>query len=404
MSNVIKHIKTIIPVLCSLYFFSLVLSFVPLTLSAEPKIKPLKILIIETYFPPVSSTAVLNQITGLVQAGHTVHIYAKKKGPLEWAHADVAKYKLMNFATFKTLPKNLDSYDIIYCMFGYRGKEFIDALRHRTLRHAKVITCFRGADISEYIKKNPQGCYRKLFAKGDLFLPVCHYFKKKLTKLGCMSEKIIVHPSAIDCSFFAYKKRALVPDQPIKIVSVSRLTKKKGLSDSIHAVASLLKKYPNIEYTIVGFGDLHKKLEQLIINLGAQNNIKLVGRLSQEEVVALLDVSHIFVLPSMTDKDGDQEGIPNSLKEAMSMGLPVVSTYHAGIPELIKNNISGLLVPEQDPKALSEKIEYLITHPEQWEALCGEARKTIEKKYERNAVNKKLITLFYSLIKQNKKA
>jgi colanic acid/amylovoran biosynthesis glycosyltransferase len=362
--------------------------------------KPLKILIIETYFPPVSSTAVLNQITGLIDQGHTVHIYSKYRGPLEWAHTDIHKYNLMSSVTFEHLPKNLDSYDIIYCMFGYRGKDLVDALRRKPLRHAKLITCFRGADITKYVQRNPRYYYRRLFIKGDLFLPVCHYFVSKLTKLGCKPQKIKVHPSAIDCSLFAYKERQLEPEKPIKLVSVSRLIKKKGLEYSIRAVAELVKKYPKIQYTIVGFGTLQQELEQLIRSLELSNHVKLVGRLSQEEIADLLGTSHIFVLPSVTDKNGDQEGIPNSLKEAMAVGLPVVSTRHAGIPELVRDGYSGFLVPEHDYKTLATKIEYLITHPEIWPTLCKAARETIEREYERNAVNKKLNALFYSLVKK----
>lgn len=389
-----KYFKSLI------YVLMLLLSlYTPITLSYQFRhARPLRILFIETYFPPVSSTAVLNQITGLIDQGHTVHIYAKKRGPLEWAHANIARYNLMNFATFEKLPNNLDSYDIIYCMFGYRGKEFVDTLKGNPLHHAKIVTCFRGADISEYVKKNSKSCYRKLFSKGDLFLPVCGYFKKLLTKLGCKSNKIIVHPSAIDCSFFAYKNHAITPDQPIKIITVSRLTAKKGLEYSVHAVAGLLRKYPNLQYTIVGFGDLREKLEQLIRRLGAQKNIKLVGRLPQEKVVELLDKSHIFILPSITDKDGDQEGIPNSLKEAMAVGIPVISTFHAGIPELVRDGVSGFLVPEHNIVALADRIDYLIQNPDIWPAMCQAARKTIEKEYEQKSVNLRLISLFYNLI------
>lgn len=365
-------------------------------LLTHARTRPLKILVVETNFPPISSTAVLNQITGLIKEGHQVDIYAKKQGPAKWAHADIKKYNLMNH-TLDALPKNLDVYDIIYCMFGYRGKEIIETLKDSTLSHAKIITCFRGSDISKYVQKNSKNCYRNLFIKGDFFLPVCDFFKDKLIDLGCNPQKIIVHHSAIDCVFFPYKKRALIPDKPIRLVSVSRLIKKKGLEYTIKAVAKLIKKYPHLEYTIAGFGELHDQLKQLIDNLGAQNNIKLVGHLSQEKVVALLNKSDIFILPSLTDKKGNQEGIPNSLKEAMAMGLPVISTYHAGIPELIKDGITGFLVPEKNSDALIAKIEYLINNPQIWPSLCQSARKTIETEYEKDALNKKLITLFYSI-------
>ena len=168
---------------------------------------------------------------------------------------------------------------------------------------------------------------------------------------------------------------------------------------SIRAVAELLKKYPNIEYTIVGFGELEDQLNKLIRSLKVQNNIKLVGRLSQEGVAAALNQSHIFILPSITDKTGDEEGIPNSLKEAMAMGLPVISTYHAGIPELIQDGRSGFLVPEKDSKALVKKIEYLINNPVIWPSLTYAARTTIEMEYEKEAVNKKLVSLFYSMVR-----
>ena len=171
--------------LLTLLLPSLLFSATTAGLYRESPKPPLKILIIETYFPPVSSTAALNQITGLVKLGHHVDIWAKNRGPSEWAHKDIAKYNLMQHVMFGELPRDLDRYDIIYCMFGYRGKDIIDATKRYPLRHAKIITCFRGADISEYVKKNSRTCYRDLFAQGDLFLPVCDYFKNKLIDLGC---------------------------------------------------------------------------------------------------------------------------------------------------------------------------------------------------------------------------
>lgn len=219
--------------------------------------RSLNILVIETSFPPETSTAGLNQIVRLIKDGHNVDIYAAQSGLMKWAHPDVKTYKLMDHFINKLERETLHKYDVIYCMFGHRANEFIEFLGDYRLPSTKIVVCFRGSDITKYLQKSSHS-YAKLFAKADLFLPVCHYFKNKLIKLGCKSNKIVVFPSTIDCSFFKYRERAVQPGGIIKLVSVSRLTKKKGLEYAINAVAQLAQKYPHIEYKIAGFGDLEK--------------------------------------------------------------------------------------------------------------------------------------------------
>ena len=383
-------------------FLKLLLLSMVFIFSCSKAKKKLKILIIETYFPPISSTAALNQITGLIDRGYEVYIYSKNKCPLhkcplEYTHPDVAKYKKKIF--YNQLPSNINQFDIILCQFGYRGTDFLK-LNRGTFR-GKLVTCFRGADLTREVKKNPRK-YRQLFRRGDLFLPVCTYFKKKLIYLGCESYKISVLRSSIDCDKFRYKERILNPNEPIRLVSVCRLVEKKGINYAICAIATLLKKYPNIVYTIVGFGPKKRHLQQLINKFGAQKNIKLVGRASQDEVVKILDNSHIFILPSITARNGDQEGIPNSVKEAMAMGLPIISTRHAGIPELVGDGVSGFLVHERNEKELAEIIEYIITHSELWPAMGAAGRKKIEQEYDKEKINDQLDKLLRTIVRIKK--
>jgi len=164
---------------------------------------------------------------------------------------------------------------------------------------------------------------------------------------------------------------------------------KKGLDYAIKAVHILVKKYPNLQYLIIGDGRLRKELQDLIETLGLERHISLVGLKTPDEVIKLLETSHIFILPSVTRNA--QEGIPNALKEAMAMGIPVVSTYHAGIPELVENGITGFLVPEKDEHALADKIEFLIEHTEIWNSIVLAGRRFVEKHFEREKENKKLI-------------
>jgi len=124
----------------------------------------------------------------------------------------------------------------------------------------------------------------------------------------------------------------------------------------------------------------------------------LCGWKTHDEVVSILDTSHIFVLPSRKSEDGNEEGIPNALKEAMAMGLISIGTWHAGTPELIDDGISGFLVPEQNVVQLTQTIEHIIGHPEIWKSIGLAARKKVEDKFETQQSIKKLERLFYALL------
>ena len=125
-----------------------------------------------------------------------------------------------------------------------------------------------------------------------------------------------------------------------------------------------------------------------------ENHIHLAGPLPSAEIKELMNKAHIFLLASVTASDGDQEGIPVSLKEAMATGLPVISTRHSGIPELVQDGISGLLVPERDVDALAEKCEYLIQHPQRCMEMGRAGRKFVEENFEISKLNQGLVELY----------
>jgi len=125
--------------------------------------------------------------------------------------------------------------------------------------------------------------------------------------------------------------------------------------------------------------------------------IKIISWQTHEELIKILNNSHIFIAPSVTAENGDQEGIPNVLKEAMAMGLPVIGTRHAGITELIENGTSGFLVNERDMVGLEKCIEYLITHPKIWAFIGKLGRKKIKMEFNKNIENKKLSKVLEAL-------
>jgi colanic acid/amylovoran biosynthesis glycosyltransferase len=144
----------------------------------------------------------------------------------------------------------------------------------------------------------------------------------------------------------------------------------------------------------VGDGPLAGELRHRIVELGIANQVHLVGWKSHREILEIMEVSHVLLAPSLTAGDGDEEGIPNVIKEAMAIGLPVVSTWHAGIPELVADGESGFLVPERDVSALANKIIALHDQPETWSGLARAGRRKIEAEFEIGKLTEDLLDLY----------
>jgi colanic acid/amylovoran biosynthesis glycosyltransferase len=356
--------------------------------------RPLKILFALGCFPLLPETFIVNQLTGLIDRGHDIAIYSSHPGQVK-VHPDVERYKLLKRTYYGKLPADIAKYDIILCQFGPLGKKFLKIKEELGLK-AKIVTCFRGYDITQEVKEKGKHVYDSLFEKGDLFLPVCDYFKKIMIGLGCPREKIVVHHSAINLDRFAYNNSA--KSKNIRLVSVNRLVAKKGTMYAIKAVASLLKKYPNLQYHIMGDGIMRRQLSRLIAQCRAGHAIKLLGWGNHDEVAKLLKTADIFLLPSLTDRTGNEEGIPNALKEAMAVGVPVISTHHAGIAELVEHGKSGFLVPPGNAAALADKIEYLIQHQQERTDMGLASRAIVEREYDTDILNDQLIALFYKLL------
>lgn len=175
---------------------------------------------------------------------------------------------------------------------------------------------------------------------------------------------------------------------------------RKGVDDGIIAVSNILKKY-NVEYSIIGDGSQRNHLQTLICDLGVQNHVKLLGYRTPSEIFDILKESHLLIHPAFTlyyGKDGSGEGVPVAMMEAMAVGLPVISTYHSGIPELVENLKSGILVKERDIQGLEKGIFYLIDYAELWNEMGSVGRQHVEKEFDMKKENIKLSTLLKSLV------
>jgi glycosyltransferase involved in cell wall biosynthesis len=148
-------------------------------------------------------------------------------------------------------------------------------------------------------------------------------------------------------------------DRPM-LLAVGQLKEKKGFRYLLEACRLLLDRGMDFECEIVGEGPLRASLQKTINDLALTNTVNLAGSLPHDEVIQRYRRADVFVLPSVTAADGDRDGIPNVILEAMAMQLPVVSTRHSGIPEVVQHGTTGLLVPPKDPEALADTLGILI--------------------------------------------
>lgn len=297
----------------------------------------------------------------------------KRKSTLAYEIAMLAKHSQNNH--FKA--------DAIIAHFGQNGV-IAQCLKEANILSGELFTVFHGYEISEYESIDTWKDHYVALSKKSTLLPISEYWKQRLISWGATENNIKVHRMGVDVTKFVFQDKPL--NKPIKIVSVGRATEKKGLVFAIRAMHYLDDSF---HLEIVGDGALHSELVKCTQGLGLENKVTFHGAKPPEFIKNLLVESDVFLLPSITDSNGDMEGIPVALMEAMASGLIVVSTVHSGIPELIENGKGGFLVPEKDELAIAETISKLPTLSE-LSKIRIVARKQIELNYNKASLAKKL--------------
>lgn len=413
----------------------------------------MRIAFVVGHFPKLSETFILNQVTGLIERGHQVDIYSEYPGDWNHVHPDVKRYDLQQhtyplyrapqnygwrilqgmgllLTRFPKAPKlllrSLDifrygfcagggwlaysaatladcgcpAYDIVHAQFGTQGYQawFLQQMLHP---RPKLVVMFRGHDISSYLQTVGDGFYDKLFAAADTCLTNCEFFRQRVIQLGCPPEKVAVHYSGLDVEKFTYRPRRISPGETVRLITTGRLVEKKGIEYAIRAIAHIAPQYPQLQYTIVGDGPLRSTFEALIADLHLEDTVQLVGWQSEETLIHYLDQAHLFIAPSVTAANGNQDAPINVLKEAMALGLPVLSTNHGGIPELVQGGVSGYLVPERDAAALAERLGWLLAEPDRWPEMGQAGRAAVEKTFNLTALNDLLVARYQALLRSD---
>jgi colanic acid/amylovoran biosynthesis glycosyltransferase len=393
-------------------------------------------------FPKSSETFIMNQLGGLIDKGHKIQLFANSEPDDRVRHSIVEQYELVNktryvqqpssyiqgieqlvdvvpdllrlgyspyrlvsqFRHGKAAPRRLgniraayrhiDQTDILHAHFGPVGNAFLPIQQPTGL---PLVVSFYGYDISSVPQSDPS-VYNDLFETATVVTCLSEDMKQDLLDLGAPTKKIRKVPLCIDPDTFEYRERELTsdnPDEPLQILTVARHVEKKGLEYAIRAVAQLDIDRP-VTYRIAGDGPLRDQLENLISELDAADRIEILGWQTQDEVAQLMTDAHVFLLPSVTAANGDKEGTPTVLLEAQATGLPVVSTTHAGIPEIVSDGDTGILVPERDVTALVDALEDILTQPKEWAAMGRTGREYIEERHSIESVTDELVSIYES--------
>ena len=224
------------------------------------------------------------------------------------------------------------------------------------------------------------------------FLPRCEDMARDLERAGLPAERIAAHPSGIRVQDIVFRERTAPPEgEPIVFLVVGRLVEKKGVSDAIRALAASRAALRRCVLRVVGGGHEEAALRRLAKELGVEDRVQFVGELTQEGVWREMAAAHVFVLASREGKGGDREGVPNALKEAAAYGLPVISTDHGGIPEVVKHGETGLLAPAGDVEGLAAQFEEMAARPQRWAEMGRRGREIVANGHDIEALTPGLV-------------
>ena len=285
---------------------------------------------------------------------------------------------------------------LLHIYFGQIAVHLLPLIR--TWKNPSIVS-FHGADVTVDMNKPAyRESTRQMLDAVKLVLVRSESLRRALINLGCDPKKIEVQRTGIPLEEFAFHERSFPNDGEWRLVQAGRLIEKKGLPVTLRAFAVFLRKYPNATLTIAGEGPLLGELQKLARELNIERRVSFTGFISQEQLRDIYYRTHIFVHPSQTGHDGNVEGIPNSMLEAMASGLPVFATDHGGIPEAVENGVSGVLVRERDHEALANA---LLTATQDSDSLARIARngaEVVRKNFDLQAQAQRLEEIYLRLI------
>ncbi len=363
-------------------------------------------------FPRISEAFITEQVCNLTQYQPTfIASTLLKETPfpsLSLSQNDFWKIKQITH-TLTCFPNLFSNYfdiigklDLIHAHFGPNG---VYAMNIADKLDIPFLVTFHGYDITisrQAIWRSGRLLYyqlifheEKLKRKAAAFIAVSKFIRQKLIDQGYPKEKIIQHYIGVDTTKFF---PAATKTDERYILCVGRHTEKKGIDTLLRAFAKIAAKHPSVSLIQVGKGPLTKNLQTLTKKLGIDKQVRFLGSQPHEKVMQLMRAAEILALPSQTAKDGDCEGLPIVILEASACSIPVVSTYHSGIPEAVLDGETGFLVAEKDEIAFAQRLDYLLDDRALGEKMGQQGREFICETFELRNQTLKLEAIYNSII------
>ena len=268
---------------------------------------------------------------------------------------------------------------LVHVYYGHKAVKYLDMLE---AWGGPWLVSFHGVDVVKFTE-DPEyvRLLRTVFDRAALVLARSDSLLDELRNLGCPPHKLRLNRTPVPVERFPVFARPAPPDGAWRLVQACRLIGKKGLYTTLKALVTIVREFPGVRFVLCGTGPEQDKLRTTAASLGLADHVELRGWMSQEALLEEYRRSHLFLHPSELTANSDQEGIPNSMLEAMATGLPVVATQHGGIPEAVTHGVDGLLVPERSPDLLAEAILSLLRDPARLAAMGKAAADTIRRRF-----------------------
>ena len=288
---------------------------------------------------------------------------------------------------------------LLHIYFGHIAVHLLPLIR--TWKNPSIVS-FHGADVMVDMNKR---AYREatlqMLDTVTLVLVRSESLRRALIDLGCNPKKIEIQRTGIPLKQFPSRERPAPQKGEWQLVQAGRLIEKKGLPVTLRAFSIFSIQHPNATLTIAGEGPLLSELQDLARHLKIAEHVSFTGFVSQEQLREIYYRSHIFLHPSQTGRDGNQEGIPNSMLEAMATGLPVFATDHGGIPEAIENGVTGVLVAECDDEALARALLNTVQDPDSLSRIARCGADAVRQKFNLSGQAEHLDDVYLRLIRRN---
>lgn len=254
-----------------------------------------------------------------------------------------------------------DKPQLVHVYYGHKAVHYLEMLQ---AWGGRFVVSFHGVDVSKFIdRKGYMDKLQTVFREATLIMARSESLIERLKYLGCPESKLRLNRTPIPMEHLQAQVREAPADGQWRLVQACRLIPKKGIITTLKALSIVKETHPQLRYVLCGDGPMKEKIISKAKELGLHDNVELLGWLDQAQLLEQYRIAHLFLHPSETTKEADQEGIPNSMLEAMASGLAVVATNHGGIPEAVTHGRDGLLAPERSPKELAGLLLSIMNNP-----------------------------------------